>query len=116
MIQIIGESVPVTKTPLTQQEDEEIFSPENHKRHTLFAGTHVVQTRYYGQAKVTAVVVRTGYCVYHFPYIMYSVAYCSMHSHHNLKGSEVDNCQDLEFEFQYKIQVVWLYDLPHNYV
>ncbi|KAL5014330.1 hypothetical protein ScPMuIL_008600 [Solemya velum] len=59
---LTGESVPVTKTPLTQQEDEEIFSPERHKRHTLFAGTHVVQTRYYGQAKVTAVVVRTGFC------------------------------------------------------
>ena len=55
-----GESVPVTKTPLSQQEDEEIYSPEQHKRHTLFAGTKVVQTRYYGQAKVLAVVVRTG--------------------------------------------------------
>ena len=56
----VGESVPVTKTPLSQQEDEEIYSPDNHKRHTLFAGTKVVQTRYYGQAKVLAVVVRTG--------------------------------------------------------
>ncbi|CAG5128889.1 unnamed protein product, partial [Candidula unifasciata] len=55
------ESVPVTKTQLLQQEDEEIYSPETHKRHTLFSGTHVVQTRYYGQAKVTAVVVRTGF-------------------------------------------------------
>lgn len=55
-----GESVPVTKTPLQQQEDEEIYSPEVHKKHTLFAGTHIVQTRYYGQAKVLAVVVRTG--------------------------------------------------------
>lgn len=55
-----GESVPVTKTPLSHQEDEEVYTPENHKRHTLFAGTHVVQTRYYGQAKVLAVVVRTG--------------------------------------------------------
>ncbi|KAL8587281.1 hypothetical protein ACOMHN_045528 [Nucella lapillus] len=59
---LTGESVPVTKTPLTHQEDEEIYSPEIHKRHTLFAGTHVVQTRYYGTAKVLAVVVRTGYC------------------------------------------------------
>ena len=63
----LGESVPVTKTPLSQQEDEEIYSPETHKRHTLFAGTKVVQTRYYGQAKVLAVVVRTGkyLCVYY---------------------------------------------------
>lgn len=58
---LTGESVPVTKTPLSQQEDEEIYSPEGHKRHTLFAGTKVVQTRYYGQAKVLAVVVRTGF-------------------------------------------------------
>ncbi|XP_071110416.1 polyamine-transporting ATPase 13A3-like isoform X1 [Haliotis cracherodii] len=58
---LTGESVPVTKTPLSHQEDEEVYTPENHKRHTLFAGTHVVQTRYYGQAKVLAVVVRTGF-------------------------------------------------------
>lgn len=59
---LTGESVPVTKTPLTHQEDDEAYSPEIHKRNTLFAGTHVVQTRYYGTAKVLAVVVRTGYC------------------------------------------------------
>ncbi|KAK0056869.1 cation-transporting ATPase 13A3 [Biomphalaria pfeifferi] len=58
---LTGESVPVTKTPLMPAEDEEIYSPETHKRHTLFSGTKIVQTRYYGQAKVTAVVVRTGY-------------------------------------------------------
>uniref|UniRef100_A0A0B7AE23 Cation-transporting ATPase n=1 Tax=Arion vulgaris TaxID=1028688 RepID=A0A0B7AE23_9EUPU len=58
---LTGESVPVTKTPLLQLEDEETYSPETHKRHTLFSGTRVVQTRYYGQAKVTAVVVRTGF-------------------------------------------------------
>ena len=55
-----GESVPVTKTPLVHQDDEEAYSPGAHKRHTLFAGTRVVQTRYYGTAKVLAVVVRTG--------------------------------------------------------
>ncbi|XP_025081002.1 probable cation-transporting ATPase 13A3 isoform X3 [Pomacea canaliculata] len=59
---LTGESVPVTKTPLTHQEDDEIYHPEVHKRHTLFSGTHVVQTRYYGTAKVLAVVIRTGYC------------------------------------------------------
>ena len=56
----IGESVPVTKTPLAPSEAGEIFNPENHKRHTLFCGTHVIQTRYYGDANVKAVVVRTG--------------------------------------------------------
>ncbi|KAJ8320109.1 hypothetical protein KUTeg_001696 [Tegillarca granosa] len=58
---LTGESVPVTKTPLTHQEDEEIYSPDRHKRHTLFSGTHIVQTRYYGHARVTALVVRTGF-------------------------------------------------------
>ena len=52
--------MPITKTPLHQCEDEEIYSPEQHKRHTLFSGTKVIQTRYYGQYKVLAVVVRTG--------------------------------------------------------
>lgn len=54
-----GESVPVTKTQLSGHDDE-IYSPVLHKKYTLFAGTQVVQTRYYGQAKVLAVVVRTG--------------------------------------------------------
>ncbi|KAK3105212.1 hypothetical protein FSP39_019931 [Pinctada imbricata] len=58
---LTGESVPVTKTPLTSQEDDEIYSPDTHKRHTLFSGTKVLQTRYYGNTKVLAVVVRTGF-------------------------------------------------------
>lgn len=52
--------MPVTKTPMTHQEDEEVYSPDNHKRHTLFSGTHILQTRFYGNSKVKAVVVRTG--------------------------------------------------------
>ncbi|XP_013403365.2 probable cation-transporting ATPase 13A3 [Lingula anatina] len=60
---LTGESVPVTKTPLPNQPDsDEVFSPDDvHKRYTLFCGTQVIQTRYYGAGKVTAVVVRTGY-------------------------------------------------------
>lgn len=58
---LTGESVPVTKTPMTHQEDEEMYSPDNHKRHTLFSGTHILQTRFYGNSKVKAVVVRTGF-------------------------------------------------------
>ena len=49
----------MTKTQLSGHDDE-IYSPILHKKYTLFAGTQVVQTRYYGQAKVLAVVVRTG--------------------------------------------------------
>ncbi|KAG7163306.1 cation-transporting ATPase 13A3-like 1 [Homarus americanus] len=56
-----GESVPVTKTPITLSEENEIYLPKKHKRHTLFCGTSVIQTRYYGSAQVLAVVVRTGF-------------------------------------------------------
>ena len=64
-----GESVPVTKTPLPYvkrssgsplEQREEQYKPERYKRHTLFNGTRVIQTRYYGHARVLAVVVRTG--------------------------------------------------------
>ena len=50
----------MTKTPLIPSEIEELYTPETHKRHTLFCGTKVIQTRYYGDVKVKAVVVRTG--------------------------------------------------------
>jgi cation-transporting P-type ATPase 13A2 len=36
------------------------FSVKEHARHTLFCGTHVIQTRYYGNQRVRAVVIRTG--------------------------------------------------------
>jgi magnesium-transporting ATPase (P-type) len=62
---LTGESVPVTKSsiPMTDINDEENeeYDPERHKRHTLFSGTAVIQTRYYGQSHVLAVVVRTGF-------------------------------------------------------
>ncbi|XP_042856180.1 polyamine-transporting ATPase 13A3-like isoform X6 [Penaeus japonicus] len=58
---LTGESVPVTKTPVTTSEGNETYSAEKHKRHTLFCGTAVIQTRYYGNAQVLAVVVRTGF-------------------------------------------------------
>lgn len=57
-----GESVPVTKTGLPSSGDEATssYSIEEHKRHTLFCGTHVIQTRFYTGELVKAVVVRTG--------------------------------------------------------
>ncbi|XP_077998030.1 polyamine-transporting ATPase 13A3-like [Glandiceps talaboti] len=60
---LTGESVPVTKIPLPNSESERsnYYNPDEHKRHTLFCGTQVIQTRYYGSEKVKAVVVRTGY-------------------------------------------------------
>nr|CAD7459795.1 unnamed protein product [Timema tahoe] len=56
---LTGECVPVTKTPPSQS--DEIYDANYHKRHTLFSGTHVIQTRFYGNNKVTAVVIRTGF-------------------------------------------------------
>lgn len=56
---LTGESMPILKTPGDPSRDK--FSLETHKRHILFAGTHVVQTRCYGNDKVYAKVLRTGY-------------------------------------------------------
>ncbi|CAK1553646.1 unnamed protein product [Leptosia nina] len=56
---LTGESVPVMKGPPCPT--LEVYSTENHKRHTLFAGTHVIQTRFYGNNQVLAKVVRTGF-------------------------------------------------------
>ncbi|XP_072114405.1 polyamine-transporting ATPase 13A3-like isoform X1 [Mobula birostris] len=64
---LTGESVPVLKTSLPNPSrsggtvQEEVYNPENHKRHTLFCGTAVVQTRFYAGEPVKAVVVRTGF-------------------------------------------------------
>ncbi|XP_033641842.1 probable cation-transporting ATPase 13A3 isoform X2 [Asterias rubens] len=63
---LTGESVPVTKTPLpnpppSDTEAIPYYSPDAHKRHTLFCGTHIIQTRFYGSGKVKAVVARTGF-------------------------------------------------------
>ncbi|XP_051930441.1 polyamine-transporting ATPase 13A3 isoform X1 [Hippocampus zosterae] len=65
---LTGESVPVTKTNLPNQlpgesgdESMSAYSIEDHKRHTLFCGTNVIQTRFYTGELVKAVVVRTGF-------------------------------------------------------
>ncbi|KZC05774.1 putative cation-transporting ATPase 13A3 [Dufourea novaeangliae] len=57
---LTGESVPVTKTPIPSSTDV-TYDTKEHARHTLFCGTKVIQTRYYGSEKVLAVVVRTGF-------------------------------------------------------
>ncbi|XP_055515087.1 LOW QUALITY PROTEIN: cation-transporting ATPase 13A2 [Leucoraja erinacea] len=58
---LTGESVPVMKTPLPDQDVN--YSSEEHKRHTLFCGTQVVQSKSYSEEQpVLAVVVRTGFC------------------------------------------------------
>uniref|UniRef100_A0A4W6FKM1 Polyamine-transporting ATPase 13A3 n=1 Tax=Lates calcarifer TaxID=8187 RepID=A0A4W6FKM1_LATCA len=60
---LTGESVPVTKTSLPSLGEEAArrYNMEEHKRYTLFCGTHVIQTRFYTGELVKAVVVRTGF-------------------------------------------------------
>ncbi|KAJ8390400.1 hypothetical protein AAFF_G00107940 [Aldrovandia affinis] len=65
---LTGESVPVTKTNLPNpgqdkkgSEMANVYRIEEHKRHTLFCGTNVIQTRFYTGELVKAVVVRTGF-------------------------------------------------------
>ncbi|XP_058412074.1 polyamine-transporting ATPase 13A3 isoform X1 [Diceros bicornis minor] len=64
---LTGESVPVTKTNLPNPSvdikgtGDELYSPEIHRRHTLFCGTTVIQTRFYTGEFVKAIVVRTGF-------------------------------------------------------
>ncbi|XP_066597773.1 polyamine-transporting ATPase 13A3 isoform X2 [Prorops nasuta] len=57
---LTGESVPVTKTPIPSM-NEIVYDTKEHARHTLFCGTRIIQTRYFGSEKVLAVVVRTGF-------------------------------------------------------
>lgn len=57
-----GESVPVMKTPLpaSSQAASTVYSAEEHRRHTLFCGTQVIQAKSYMGGEVLAVVTRTG--------------------------------------------------------
>lgn len=63
---LTGESVPVMKIPLPNppinkpELNEEIDSVK-HKRHFLYCGTRVLQTRFYDKGKVLAYVHKTGY-------------------------------------------------------
>ncbi|XP_075407257.1 polyamine-transporting ATPase 13A2 isoform X3 [Tenrec ecaudatus] len=57
---LTGESVPVLKTALPAGPGP--YSPETHRRHTLFCGTCILQARAYGGPHVLAVVTRTGFC------------------------------------------------------
>ncbi|XP_029642002.1 probable cation-transporting ATPase 13A3 [Octopus sinensis] len=62
---LTGESVPVLKTPLPYpiqaHSTNEKFKMDDHSRHVLFCGTRVIQTRYYENQRVQAVILRTGF-------------------------------------------------------
>ncbi|NXR53742.1 AT132 ATPase, partial [Hippolais icterina] len=61
---LTGESVPVMKTPLPAggQAAGATYCPEEHRRHTLFCGTQIIQAKAYVGGEVLAVVTRTGFC------------------------------------------------------
>jgi P-type E1-E2 ATPase len=57
---LTGESTPTQKSALLPSSST--YSPEGvDRRHTLFSGTQVIQTRYYEGNKVACVVLRTGF-------------------------------------------------------
>ena len=72
---LTGESVPVTKIAIAntrsasvsdgnqpfQMPAETRLNIKEHSKHILFAGTQVIQTRYYENERVKAVVLRTGF-------------------------------------------------------
>ncbi|XP_064350078.1 polyamine-transporting ATPase 13A2 isoform X4 [Camelus dromedarius] len=57
---LTGESIPVLKTALP--EGPVPYVPETHRRHTLFCGTLILQTRAFVGSRVLAVVTQTGFC------------------------------------------------------
>lgn len=58
---LTGESVPVTKISLTNNNDGESDSLETNKKSLLFAGTTILNATTTDDAHVKAIVVRTGY-------------------------------------------------------
>lgn len=60
-----GESIPVTKTPLPKTDNTEpwkVHSVHDYKRHVLFCGTQVIQTK--AADHVKAIVLRTGTVIF----------------------------------------------------
>ncbi|XP_063298843.1 probable cation-transporting ATPase 13A4 isoform X1 [Pelobates fuscus] len=61
---LTGESIPVTKTPLPNTDDTQpwkVHSVHDYKRHILFCGTEVIQSKGSDLNPVKAVVMKTGF-------------------------------------------------------
>ncbi|XP_065220053.1 polyamine-transporting ATPase 13A3-like isoform X2 [Planococcus citri] len=56
---LTGESDPVMKTPIPNAGHP--YENKEHARHTLYCGTEILQTRFYGNKHVLAMVIRTGF-------------------------------------------------------
>ncbi|KAM9317144.1 putative cation-transporting ATPase 13A4 [Gastrophryne carolinensis] len=61
---LTGESIPVTKIPLPNTDNSipwMVHSGDDYKKHVLFCGTEVIQTKGHGQDIAKAVVLQTGF-------------------------------------------------------
>ena len=59
---LTGESVPITKTGIGFSDvNDSKLNFKEHKKHILFSGTQVMQTRLFSSDKVKAIVLRTGF-------------------------------------------------------
>ncbi|KAG8445091.1 hypothetical protein GDO86_010020 [Hymenochirus boettgeri] len=61
---LTGESIPVTKIPLPHKNNTipwKMQCGEDYKKHVLFCGTEVIQTKAHGQDLVKATVLQTGF-------------------------------------------------------
>ncbi|CAI5447953.1 unnamed protein product [Caenorhabditis angaria] len=58
---LTGESIPITKTAISDDGHEKYFSIDKHSKNVLFNGTKVLQTKYYKGQHVKALVIRTAY-------------------------------------------------------
>ncbi|CEF71586.1 Cation-transporting P-type ATPase family and Cation-transporting P-type ATPase, N-terminal domain and Neurotransmitter-gated ion-channel transmembrane domain and Cation-transporting P-type ATPase, C-terminal domain and Neurotransmitter-gated ion-channel ligand-binding domain and Cation-transporting P-type ATPase, subfamily V and P-type ATPase, A domain and HAD-like domain and P-type ATPase, cytoplasmic domain N-containing protein [Strongyloides ratti] len=61
---LTGESVPETKVPLPEDDDENNpikYNGDIHGKHSLYCGTTIIQTRYNANSPAKAIVLRTGF-------------------------------------------------------
>lgn len=72
--------IPIPNPALSVDKTDRIYCPKEHARHTLFCGTHVIQTRNYEGGDLKAVVLRTGESTnqicYRLPFFCYHYSVC----------------------------------------
>ncbi|OAF70979.1 hypothetical protein A3Q56_01262 [Intoshia linei] len=61
---LTGETTPVTKIAITNGSIQDNYEPHKFKLQTVFCGTYVIQTRYYKDEKIKAMVVNTGFTTF----------------------------------------------------
>lgn len=92
---IPGESVPVTKIPLPNRPDV-FYNSKEHARHTLFCGTQIMQTRYYGNERVMALILRTGKHLESLKVNPIKSAFLLTSKFYGIVGFRCDSCEYVE--------------------